>query len=189
MRVLCYRHRRLRRRAVSERSFVSGRRRQLHVCLSHRKVRQSMWNRSEALYCILPLNFQMTCGDDMTVSVSFSDVNECASTPCLNSATCLNGDGEFSCICRDGYEGLLCQTGNSYICLLRHSKRLFRIGTFCNRTWFVLVVLAICCRYQRMSLGTVSERSHVSERDWQVLVQVLAWLCWRQLWTKYVLTV
>eukprot|EP00118_Oscarella_pearsei_P024457 m.306112 g.306112 ORF g.306112 m.306112 type:complete len:2176 (+) comp40977_c0_seq1:115-6642(+) len=44
------------------------------------------------------------------VSGSCVDINECASNPCQNGATCLNGDNKFECLCAVGYEGASCQS-------------------------------------------------------------------------------
>ena len=42
-----------------------------------------------------------------------TDVNECTSTPCLDGGTCLDGDNEFSCLCVQGFDGILCQTSTA----------------------------------------------------------------------------
>src|SRR6185437_5926854 len=39
-----------------------------------------------------------------------TDIEECASRPCQNTGTCVDGVNEFTCICRDGYTGSVCQT-------------------------------------------------------------------------------
>lgn len=39
------------------------------------------------------------------------DINECASNPCQNGATCLNEVNQYSCRCAPGYEGNNCQFG------------------------------------------------------------------------------
>ena len=38
-----------------------------------------------------------------------SSINECASDPCLNGATCDDGRGSYTCRCADGWEGIDCQ--------------------------------------------------------------------------------
>jgi hypothetical protein len=38
------------------------------------------------------------------------DVDECASSPCQNGATCSHGVSSWSCLCVDGYEGADCST-------------------------------------------------------------------------------
>lgn len=39
-----------------------------------------------------------------------TNINECASAPCLNGATCADGINSFSCVCPAGWSGGLCQT-------------------------------------------------------------------------------
>ena len=41
----------------------------------------------------------------------FSDINECVSDPCQNSATCKNLINAYSCTCVEGYEGTHCENG------------------------------------------------------------------------------
>ncbi|XP_065070368.1 sperm receptor for egg jelly-like [Rhopilema esculentum] len=38
------------------------------------------------------------------------EIDECASDPCRNGATCINGINKFTCICLPGYTGNLCQS-------------------------------------------------------------------------------
>ena len=45
------------------------------------------------------------------LSLNFSEVDECASSPCQNNAVCRDLANEFMCDCAAGYEGTLCQTG------------------------------------------------------------------------------
>jgi len=48
-------------------------------------------------------------------------VNQCVSNPCVNGATCFNGLNSFACLCKQGYNGTLCQNSislcNSSVCL------------------------------------------------------------------------
>ncbi|XP_019621165.1 PREDICTED: IgGFc-binding protein-like [Branchiostoma belcheri] len=37
------------------------------------------------------------------------DVNECLSSPCQNGGTCLNGRGEYACLCAPGWKGTNCE--------------------------------------------------------------------------------
>lgn len=38
-----------------------------------------------------------------------SDVDDCASNPCHNGATCIDGDGWHSCTCAPGFTGPVCK--------------------------------------------------------------------------------
>jgi hypothetical protein len=35
----------------------------------------------------------------------FTDIDECAATPCDVNAACVNTDGSFTCTCNTGYSG------------------------------------------------------------------------------------
>jgi len=39
------------------------------------------------------------------------DINECASSPCVNGGSCVDGVNGYTCSCVAGYTGLLCETG------------------------------------------------------------------------------
>ncbi len=39
-----------------------------------------------------------------------TDINECASNPCINGATCVDHSDGWSCRCVPGYSGTICQT-------------------------------------------------------------------------------
>jgi hypothetical protein len=41
---------------------------------------------------------------------SWTDINECSSSPCRNGATCVDGVNSYTCSCVPGYTGVLCQT-------------------------------------------------------------------------------
>ncbi|XP_053395863.1 fibropellin-1-like [Mercenaria mercenaria] len=42
--------------------------------------------------------------------VSATDINECKSTTCLNGASCIDGTNGYTCSCKAGFSGDLCQT-------------------------------------------------------------------------------
>lgn len=49
----------------------------------------------------------------LILSSSFVGVcNECASNPCKNHATCVDGHLSFTCACAEGYTGTLCEKGD-----------------------------------------------------------------------------
>ena len=54
--------------------------------------------------------FVCMCQEGFTGGLCETQISPCASTPCLNEATCREGDGEeFECLCAPGYTGSLCQ--------------------------------------------------------------------------------
>ena len=44
-----------------------------------------------------------------------TDIDECASNPCMNDGTCTDGVNSYRCACSDGYVGENCDEGNSCI--------------------------------------------------------------------------
>ena len=45
------------------------------------------------------------------IGVVTSDIDECASRPCMNDATCVDGVDSYSCTCLAGYFGHTCDIG------------------------------------------------------------------------------
>ena len=43
----------------------------------------------------------------------FFVVDECASTPCVNGGSCVDGINQYTCTCASGWEGILCDVGKS----------------------------------------------------------------------------
>ncbi|XP_070549873.1 hyalin-like [Ptychodera flava] len=43
-------------------------------------------------------------------SLSCEDIDECASEPCQNNATCVNDVDEYRCLCEDGWQGVNCDS-------------------------------------------------------------------------------
>jgi Notch-like protein len=41
----------------------------------------------------------------------FPDIDECASTPCENDATCEDGVNSYTCKCKAGFNGKNCEKG------------------------------------------------------------------------------
>ncbi len=46
------------------------------------------------------------------------EIDKCSSHPCQNNAQCEERDPSYVCICRDGYTGRMCETGNNLIIVL-----------------------------------------------------------------------
>ena len=44
----------------------------------------------------------------------YSDIDECASAPCENGATCVDGDNGYTCDCRSGFTGDKCEERNVF---------------------------------------------------------------------------
>ena len=49
--------------------------------------------------------------DKLSVVISPVEINECESSPCLNSGTCNDQVNGFSCSCPPGFAGDRCETG------------------------------------------------------------------------------
>lgn len=49
---------------------------------------------------------------NVDVDISFgADTNECASDPCGNGGTCIDGVNRYNCSCANGYGGPQCDIG------------------------------------------------------------------------------
>ena len=46
-----------------------------------------------------------------------SDIDECASLPCLNGATCIDGVNGYVCLCAPGWTGTDCSISKSYLAM------------------------------------------------------------------------
>ena len=43
--------------------------------------------------------------------LQWTDVNECQSSPCQNGGRCIDGVGNYSCDCKNGFDGKNCENG------------------------------------------------------------------------------
>ena len=50
-------------------------------------------------------------------SVSFTGVDECASSPCLNGGACIDGAGFYTCQCLAGWQGVNCEISEKIVIL------------------------------------------------------------------------
>ena len=41
------------------------------------------------------------------------EIDECNSNPCTNDGTCQDGAGTFTCLCNNGFRGILCEIGKN----------------------------------------------------------------------------
>uniref|UniRef100_A0A1A8BQ26 Delta-like protein n=1 Tax=Nothobranchius kadleci TaxID=1051664 RepID=A0A1A8BQ26_NOTKA len=54
-------------------------------------------------------NFSCSCDLGFTGTYCHENVNDCASSPCKNGGTCIDGINSFECVCPDGWEGTICE--------------------------------------------------------------------------------
>uniref|UniRef100_A0A8C6M2C5 Delta-like protein n=1 Tax=Nothobranchius furzeri TaxID=105023 RepID=A0A8C6M2C5_NOTFU len=52
-------------------------------------------------------NFSCSCDLGFTGTYCHENVNDCASSPCKNGGTCIDGINSFECVCPDGWEGTI----------------------------------------------------------------------------------
>lgn len=57
-------------------------------------------------YCVI--RYVCICRSGFGGSTCDLAVDECASNPCLHSGECVDGQAEYSCRCRVGYDGEVC---------------------------------------------------------------------------------
>ncbi|XP_053290983.1 protein jagged-2 isoform X1 [Pleuronectes platessa] len=53
-------------------------------------------------------NFSCSCEPGFTGTYCHENINDCASSPCKNGGTCIDGINSFQCFCPSGWEGRLC---------------------------------------------------------------------------------
>ena len=69
-----------------------------------------------------------------------TDINECASNPCQNGATCADAVNMYTCYCVAGFTGILCETSKQS---LKNSSRFLR-----RHAWnFLHQIITKFCRY------------------------------------------
>ena len=57
---------------------------------------------------VLVKRLHYLCGYNI-IEYTFADIDECASTPCENDATCKDGVNSYTCECKDGFTGKNCE--------------------------------------------------------------------------------
>ena len=57
--------------------------------------------------------------------VNFLDIDECASLPCENGGSCIDGVDIFTCECVDGYTGNQCETSEGLWVMIIFSYQVF----------------------------------------------------------------
>ncbi|KAH3831279.1 hypothetical protein DPMN_104541 [Dreissena polymorpha] len=44
-----------------------------------------------------------------------TDIDECATNPCKNGASCINGQNQYTCTCAAGWQGTNCDHGMRHL--------------------------------------------------------------------------
>ena len=69
-----------------------------------------VWGQPGSASSALPLGMQMSvCLGPCPGVTCETEVDECASAPCLHGGSCLDGVGSYRCVCAPGYGGTSCQ--------------------------------------------------------------------------------
>ncbi|KAK2169632.1 hypothetical protein LSH36_8g06022 [Paralvinella palmiformis] len=56
--------------------------------------------------------FKCSCDVGYTGSYCHQNINDCASSPCQNHGTCIDGVNSFQCFCKEGWEGVYCNVNH-----------------------------------------------------------------------------
>ena len=79
---------------------------------------------------------------------SYSDVDECAKSPCKNGGSCTNTAGSFTCKCQQGFQGKLCDQGSILFpflfiicCFKKWKKKTCFTSSITRLSWKLHVVL------------------------------------------------
>ena len=68
------------------------------------------------------------------------DINECASNPCKNNATCKDDVNSYTCQCIAGYDGLHCgKSKYLYICIKSDLQYIPKVYEFIKLNSFVRI--------------------------------------------------
>ena len=121
------------------------------------------------------------------------DVYECTSSPCQHGATCVDDVNGYTCICADGWTGLLCETSKYYSIffkwLLGHYKRFIKHETvvLLHTNVYTETGIFLLFRYRRMQFIPMSTWCHMCGWCQWIHLYLCWWMDWSTLWNKYVL--
>lgn len=93
-------------------------------------------------------------------------IDQCVEVPCNNGATCIDGVGDYTCLCVPGFTGRQCETG---ICTLR---------------LLVPGFLEIRMRLLRDARRTISSQNHVQIHSYWIYLVFLGCLIWYSLFDR-----
>ena len=67
-----------------------------------------LWNRNHHFASRMWIFVKIWLSADVYGLIMYLDINECSSSPCENSATCVDQLDGYLCLCADGYSGTEC---------------------------------------------------------------------------------
>ena len=88
-----------------------------------------------------------------SVFFSSSEIRECASNPCQNSATCDDLINGYQCICMGGYEGVNCEIGKAKWC---HVNIAMQLKAHCHTFKVPVPYACSCILIDLLILGLIS---------------------------------
>ena len=65
-------------------------------------------------YILIAITLYIYIYQFIIITILILDIDECASTPCLNSGTCTDMINSYTCYCVDGYDRIQCTNGNHF---------------------------------------------------------------------------
>ena len=81
----------------------------LYVDLTHHNSHYIIFHRFNYLYRV-----NITYGLPLLKTISnLTDIDECASSPCLNGGSCTDDVNAYQCTCVGGYNGTNCEIGEN----------------------------------------------------------------------------
>ena len=72
-------------------------------------TRASVWQDTPATHAVKVRTLGFFFSKRIVIFLK-SDIDECASMPCLNNGTCVDEINRFTCNCTSGYTGAVCET-------------------------------------------------------------------------------
>ncbi|XP_019637428.1 PREDICTED: fibropellin-1-like isoform X2 [Branchiostoma belcheri] len=80
-----------------------------YICESYTKDCQLCQNGGVCTSCFNNSVVKCECQPGFTGDLCEKNIDECASSPCQNNGTCVDGVDKFDCVCDRGYTGVLCE--------------------------------------------------------------------------------
>ena len=107
-------------------------------------------------YCSIFLLFS-------AISKPPDNTDECSTSPCQNSGTCVNRYNDYICQCADGYHGKNCETGERYI-KERNERMFWAMSTWIQTFSTAKFYMDLCERGLKTLWTAVSKQSGFGDR-------------------------